>query len=103
MKEKMMEILNEVTQTPSDVIREYYSNNYCICLGIVFFFSRHIPTQIWVLQQSNQYVLRPHPGHTGNYTPVPGRRVGRNRMEESRRLVERYLNTYVDFWRNIKE
>ena len=30
-------------------------------------------------------LLRHHPGHTGNYTPVPGRRVGRTPMEESRR------------------
>ena len=31
------------------------------------------------------YMLRPCPGHTGSYTPVPGRRVGRTQMEESRR------------------
>ena len=48
-------------------------------------------------------MLRPHPGHTGNYTPVPGRRVGRTQMEESRRLVERYLGAYADVWKNIKE
>ena len=48
-------------------------------------------------------LLRPHPGHTGNYTPVPGRRVGRTQMEESRRLVERYLGAYADVWKNIKE
>ena len=48
-------------------------------------------------------LLPPYPGHTGNYTPVPGRRVGRTQMEESRRLVERYLNAYADFWRNIME
>ena len=41
-------------------------------------------------------MLRPHPGHAGNYTPVPGRRVGRTQMEESRRLVERYPGTYAD-------
>ena len=48
-------------------------------------------------------MLHPHPGHTGNYTPVPGRRVGRTQMEESRRLVERYLGAYADVWKNIKE
>ena len=49
-------------------------------------------------QPSEQHprLLRPHPGHTGNYTPVPGRRVGRTQMEESRRLVERYPGTYAD-------
>ena len=41
-------------------------------------------------------MLRPYPGQTGNYTPVPGRRVGRTQMEESRRFVERYPGTYAD-------
>ena len=53
--------------------------------------------------KSYWYLLRPCPGHTGNYTPVPGRRVGKTQMEESRRLVDRYLNTYGDLQRNIKE
>ena len=64
------------------------SENICFSIGITFIIC---------------IMLRPHPGHTGNYTPVPGRRVGRTQMEESRRLVERYLNTYAAFWRNIKE
>ena len=49
------------------------------------------------------FVLRPHPGHTGNYTPVPGRRVGRTQLEESRRLVERYLGAYADVWKSTRE
>ena len=49
------------------------------------------------------YLLRPHPGHTGNYTPVPGRKVGRTQMEEPRRLVERYLGAYADVWKNIRK
>ena len=48
-------------------------------------------------------LLRPYPGHTGNNTPVPGRRVGRTQLEESRRFVDRYSNTYGAFQRNIKE
>ena len=39
-------------------------------------------------------LLRPCPGHTGNYTPVPGRRVGRTQMEESKTLGNRYSNFY---------
>ena len=34
---------------------------------------------------SMMLTVSPCPGHTGNYTPVPGRRVGRTQMEESRR------------------
>ena len=51
----------------------------------------------------NTYMLRPHPGHTGNYTPVPGRRVGKTQMEESRRLVERYPGTYADVYKSTRE
>ena len=48
-------------------------------------------------------LLRPHPGHKGDYTPVPGRRVGRTQMEESRHLVERYLGAYADVWKSVRE
>ena len=41
-------------------------------------------------------LLRHHPGHTGNYTPVSGRRVGRTSMEESRRKVRRYPGFYAE-------
>ena len=44
----------------------------------------------------NPYVLRHHPGHTGNYTPVSGRRVGRTLMEESRHKVRRYPGFYAE-------
>ena len=46
--------------------------------------------------RQTERLLRPYPGHTGNYTPVPGRRVGRTQMEESKCLVERYPGTYAD-------
>ena len=51
----------------------------------------------------NDILLRPHPGHTGNYTPVPGRRVGNTQMEESRRLVEIYPGTYADVYKSTRE
>ena len=44
----------------------------------------------------NTYMLRHHPDHTGNYTPVSGRRLGRTSMEESRRKVRRYPGFYVE-------
>ena len=66
---------------------------------LMMFTSRPTPSLPFVLFAGNEieWVLRPHPGHTGNYTPVPGRRVGRTQMEESRRLVDRYSNTYEAF------
>ena len=48
-------------------------------------------------------MLRPCPGHTGNYTPVPGRRVGRTQMEESKTLGNRYSNVYGETQENIME
>ena len=41
-----------------------------------------------------RYLLRPCPGPTGYYTPVPGRRVGRTQMDESKTLGNGYSNVY---------
>ena len=72
---------------------------YGLLIRIIFLKFLHSETSIPPLPP----LLRPCPGHTGNYTPVPSRRVGSSQMEKSRRLVDRYSNTYLDLQRNIKE
>ena len=57
---------------------------------------------MYVCRYVYMYVLRPCPGPTGYYTPVPGRKVGRTQMEESKTLGCGSLNVYREIQTNTK-
>ena len=74
--------------------------NMCVeqelVIGNSFFKKKEINKYTWIrVANGRVIVLRHHPDHTGNYTPVSGRGVGRTLMEESRRKVRRYPGFYA--------